>query len=257
MKHQELKEKLAQLVRRKKQSVQEALKEGDKKLLHIPFVSANIILNDRLRLMKWFCYLLVFLQIGTSFYHWKSNSTLKEELAKREMLLIPTLPDFMKVRVGSLPDEVVFSFAEYVARQLATFSHRSVERQYREIAEFMTPELKHRFLFQAEKNFQLYNDLRVDEIFEFDPVRKFDVKNDKHGAKYVAEVRGVTKKYVEGKLRETIPLEIFVLEIRPTSISAKKPWMLQVESFRRTTPEEEERRKQAESIEQQHKDDSK
>lgn len=211
--------------------------EDNKKILSTPFVASQVVFNDRIRVLKALLILsLVALTIVSCF--------LASAKSTREIIAVPALPNVMKVRVGSLPDDFIYSFAEYVVRELGTFSYRSVERQYTALSELMAPEFKYRFLMEVSKKFKVFKELRVDEIFEQEPISKFEIINDKKGAKYRIVVKGATKKYIEGNLRETIS-EIFVIDCRTTPMAGNRPWLLQIESFRRSTPDEEDKLKRA------------
>lgn len=210
-----------------------------------PFIASQVVYNDRIRVLK---SLVLITTLAASLF----LGIFLLDRNKKETLIIPGAPDFMRVRAGSVPDEVVYAFAEYVAMNLGTFSFRTIERQYKDISEFMAPEFKYRFISQTESQIPILRDLRVDEIFDLTPVTNYQIKRDLKGAKYVVSVSGTTKKFIDGNLRETLA-EAFLIEFRTTAISKNKPWMFQVESFRRTTPEEEERRKRAEQIEFQTK----
>lgn len=233
------------LKRRRDKQVAEEERDKDDSITLPPFVASQVIYNDRIRVLKFIA--LFNLIIAMAFC-----GLFLIDRNKKETLIIPGAPDFMRVRAGSIPDEVVYAFADYVARNLGTFSFRTVERQYKDISEFMAPEFKYRFITQTEAQLPALRELRVDEIFDADPVKNYQIKSDLKGAKYVVAVSGITKKFIDGNLRDTVS-EAFLIEFRTTAISKNKPWMFQVESFRRTTPEEEEKRKRAEQIELQAK----
>lgn len=247
MQTQNLKENIKRFLKRrsKEQEENKLLKDLPQTPLP-PFTASHIILLDRLRVLKILVVLFGAVAVG-------SLAMYGLERKNKDIILVPTLPDVMRLRAGTIPDEFVYAFAEHVASNLGTFSYRSMERQYKDLAEFMAPELKFRFLNQSEKQFQVFQDLRVDEIFEFERAKKFTIQKN---GRYLVEINGHTKKYIEGNLRETLA-EKFIIEFRPTAITQKRPWLLQIESFIRTTPEEEDKRKRAESIEQQQKESSK
>lgn len=233
-----IKEKIEALLHRlkRKKDLNEQNNETKRESLP-PFLASQVILNDRIRVFKSLCgvFALGFVV---------STGLLLTERERKEIIVVPGAPDVMRRRAGTIPDELVFAFAENVARQLGTFSYRSVARQYRDVSELMAPEFKHRFLYSAEKQFPIFQELRVDEIFDFDPVTKFEIKNDTKGPKYHVEVRGQTKKYIEGNLRDTVS-EVFVFELVTTPMRNDRPYLLEIANFRRSTPEEESSLKKA------------
>lgn len=52
-------------------------------------------------------------------------------------------------------------------------------------------------------------------------------------------MRGQTRKYVEGALRELVPVENVTFVFRPRKIKANQPWFFEIESYARSTPDEE------------------
>ena len=137
-----------------------------------------------------------------------------------EYIVVPGAAEFLKVRPNLIPDSVVFDFAEFVATYAGNFTYRNAKDHFATVAERMAPELKGRFLRDADSKFSEWSKRRVDQMFAFDPVRRFDVVNDKFGAKYVLVVRGNRTQYADGtKLLETD--ENLYLELRPrTSLAA-------------------------------------
>lgn len=227
-----LKEKIATFLQtlKRKKALKKEIEETQRDALP-PFLASQVILNDRIRVFKSLCGVFA---IGFVI----STALLLTERERKEIIVVPGIPDVMKRRAGTIPDELVFAFAEHAARLLGTFSYRSVARQYKDLSELMAPEFKHRFLYSAEKQFSIFQELRVDEIFDFDPVTKFEIKSESKGPRYHVEVRGHTKKYIEGNLRDTVS-EVFVFELTTTPMRPDKPYLLEITNFRRSTPEEE------------------
>lgn len=206
------------------------------------FVSAVAVMNHKVKVAKWFCIGCSVLLAVSFYFQNRSISKLIQRLSEQDIVVVPGAPEFMRVRPGFIPDETVYMFSEYVASRMATFSYRSAEYQFKEVAEFMTPELKQRTLSELEKKYQMYRDLRVDEVFDIEPVRSFDLKNDARGAKYTVRVKGTARKYVEGNLRESTPGETIVIEFRTVALKTKQPWVFQIENITRLSPSEAEAR---------------
>lgn len=215
--------------------------EPDQSLGLPPFSSQLVIFRDRYRVAKWAIVGVAALS-ATSFVIQEIRvSNLTKLIGDKDYLIVPGAPEFMRIRPGLIAPESVYLFAEYAASQLSTFSYNTVESQFRAIADYMTPELKTRFLLSTERPLKMYRDLRVDQVFDSQPVKAFDLKNDGRGAKYIVKVRGQTRKYVEGSLRETVPVENINFIFRPRKIKANQPWFFEIESYSRSTPDEEEK----------------
>lgn len=204
-----------------------------------PFSSQLVIYRDRYRVAKWAIAGVVLLAAVSFCIQEVRVSNLAKLIGDKDYLIVPGAPEFMRIRPGLIAPESVYLFAEYAASQLSTFSYNTVEAQFRSIADYMTPELKTRFLMSIERPLKMYRDLRVDQVFESIPVKAFDLKNDARGAKYIVKVRGQTRKYVEGALRELVPVENVTFVFRPRKIKANQPWFFEIESYARSTPDEE------------------
>lgn len=212
------------------------------------FLSQVAVYRDRQRVSTWMMSGLTVLFIAiVSMQEWRV-AKLTKALAERDYLIVPGAPEFMRIRPGFIADESVYLFAEYAANLLSTFSYNTVSAQYRTLSEFMMPELKTRFLLAMEKPLKMYRDLRVDQVFDMLPVKKFELKNDERGPKYIVRTQGQVRKYVEGNLRETVPNESVIFIFRPRKVKPSTPWFFEIESFERMTPEEEQKREALSSI---------
>lgn len=206
------------------------------------FLSHVAIYRDRQRVTTWFMSGLTLLFISiVAMQEWRV-AKLTKALSERDYLIVPGAPEFMRIRPGFIADESVYLFAEYAANLLSTFSYNTVTAQYRTLSEFMTPELKARFLLAMERPLKMYRELRVDQVFDLEPVKKFELKNDERGAKYIVRTHGQVRKYIEGNLRETVPNESILFTFRPRKVKPSSPWFFEIESFDRMTPEEEQKR---------------
>ena len=152
-----------------------------------------------------------------------STVLLKDKLFEKmnsEFLIVPGAAEYARVRPNLIPDSVVFDFMDFVASYAGTFTYRNARSHFEYIGERMTPELKGRFLRDTSARLQEWEKRRVDQVFAFDPARKFDLVNDKFGPKYVGVISGVRTQYADGVLLQTTEENIY-LELRPRiSVSA-------------------------------------
>jgi hypothetical protein len=119
---------------------------------------------------------------------------------KSDFLIVPGAAEFMRIRPNLIPDAVVFSFAEYVATYAGTFTYRNAKSHFASVAERMAPELKGRFLRDTDSRLGEWQRRRVDQVFAFEPINRFDVLNDQFGPKYSVVVKGSRTQYADGTL---------------------------------------------------------
>lgn len=117
-----------------------------------------------------------------------------------DFLIVPGAAEFMRIRPNLIPDAVVFSFAEYVATYAGTFTYRNAKSHFASVAERMAPELKGRFLRDTDSRLGEWQRRRVDQVFAFDPINRFDVLSDPFGPKYSVVVKGTRTQYADGTL---------------------------------------------------------
>lgn len=152
------------------------------------------------------------------------------------ILIVPGSPEFFRVHPGQIPDESVFNFAEFVAGNIGNFSYRNVKYHYGKISEYMTPNLKGRFVSDYEKRLSDWQERRVDQNFSYEPTKTFDLVNEDRGAKYIVAVQGSRTQYVEGHaFSET--RDVLLLEFRTQAkITPEKPFIFEIESLEWLTP---------------------
>lgn len=228
---------LIKYFRAKKEDEKKFYKEVSSKLIP-PFLSSNAVLNDRLRVAKLFsigvatvCISLVGLQ------EWRFKGALEHALNK-EFLIVPGVVDFMRVRPGMIPENVVFFFAEFMADQVGTFTYSNVGERYKRAAEFMSPALRESFLMELRKKEKDYRELAVTEIFSPFPVSKFEQLKDEAGNPYyLVHLRGNLVRFSNDQKIATEE-EILTLKFKTTRIVPDKPWFFELTSLTRQTSEE-------------------
>jgi hypothetical protein len=130
-----------------------------------------------------------------------------------EYIVVPGAAEFLRVRPNLIPDAVVKDFAHFVATYAGNFTYRNAKEHFEIVAERMVPDLKGRFLRDAESKFSEWQKRRVDQVFAFDPV-EIQVSSDKFGAKYVLLARGTRSQYADGTLLQETDENLY-LELRP------------------------------------------
>ncbi|MEY3903811.1 MAG: hypothetical protein RL189_3117 [Pseudomonadota bacterium] len=130
-----------------------------------------------------------------------------------EYIVVPGAAEFLRVRPNLIPDAVVKDFAHFVATYAGNFTYRNAKEHFETVAERMVPDLKGRFLRDAETKFSEWQKRRVDQVFAFEPV-EIQVASDKFGAKYVLVARGTRSQYADGTLLQETDENLY-LELRP------------------------------------------
>jgi hypothetical protein len=203
-----------------------------------PFLAAKAVYNDRLRISKVFCVGVVLL-CGSivTLQELRFRGALESALTK-EFLIVPGVVDFMRVRPGIVPENVVFYFAEFIAEQIGTFSFQTVEDKYARVSEFMTPQLRETFLAEMRKNMKLYKEVSVTEIFNPRPATKFKQMKDEGGNPYyLINIEGTLERFSNDQRIEARN-EVISLSFRTTRILPDKPWFFELTSIKRQEPEE-------------------
>lgn len=203
-----------------------------------PFMVSNAVLQDRLRVAKIFSFGVVVVCVGiVGLQEWRFKGALEHALNK-EFLIVPGVVDFMRVRPGIIPENVVFYFAEFMADQVGTFTYANIGERYKRASEFMSPALRESFLMEYHKKEKDYKELAVTEIFSPQPVSKFEqLKDDAGNPYYLVHIRGTLDRYSNDQ-KIASEEEIFTLRFRTTRIVADKPWFFELTSLERQSSEE-------------------
>lgn len=203
-----------------------------------PFMASNAILQDRLQVAKVFCVGVIVVCVSiVALQEWRFKGALEHALNK-EFLIVPGVVDFMRVRPGIIPDNVVFLFAEYMADQVGTFTYANVDERYKRASEFMSPALRESFLMELRKKEKDYRELAVTEIFSPQPIAKFEqLKDAAQNPYYLVHIKGTLDRYSNDQ-KIISEEEIFTLKFRTTRIMADKPWFFELISLERQSSEE-------------------
>jgi hypothetical protein len=178
-----------------------------------PFESQLAILNSQKN--KW--KLIALLGVVLAFSSLVTSAVLLQhklfQKMNSEYIVVPGAAEFLRVRPNLIPDAVVKDFAHFVATYAGNFTYRNAKEHFEIVAERMVPDLKGRFLRDAESKFSEWQKRRVDQVFAFDPV-EIQVANDKFGAKYLLVAKGTRSQYADGTLLQETDENLY-LELRP------------------------------------------
>jgi hypothetical protein len=153
-----------------------------------------------------------------------------------QFVIVPGSPEFFRVRPGQVPDESVFLFAEYVAANIGTFTHQNVKYHFGKASQHMSPETKGRFETAFQGKLKDWEERKVDQVFAYEPVRKFSLVNDKFGPKYTTAVTGQRTQYVEGHVFSETQ-DVLLLEFRSRgNLTPDRPFIFELEKMEWLSP---------------------
>jgi hypothetical protein len=203
-----------------------------------PFVTQRALYRQQVRFFKsWMVGWTALSVLIIGLQEWRFHTGLAR-FATRELVLVPGVVDFMRVRPNSVPDAVVLYFAEYVAGMVGTFNKNNVQARAERVGEFFTPQFRERYMAELRKALPTYNEMSVSEIFSPEmPTRFTSTKDAKGVSHYVVNVRGQLERF-SNDLRLRNDVEWMTITFRTTRIEADRPWFFEVEDITRRTPEE-------------------
>ena len=191
--------------------------QGDResRIASLPPLEAHIaVLSAQRNKWKFLCMAsLAGAGLGLASLGYLLNHKMFEKMGS-EFIVVPGAADYVRVRPNLIPDEAVFAFAEYVASYAGTFSYRNAKNHFVIVGERMVPELKGRFLRDTDARLTEWMRRRVDQVFAYEPVRRFDVLSDKFGSKYALVVKGPRAQYADGTLIQESTENLYLV-LRP------------------------------------------
>lgn len=186
------------------------------------------------------------------------NADLRKLLEKPYAFMVPShIPDVIKIRANTIPDESVFTFAQEIATQLGNTSWEDVDERYNDLKKYMHPLLKEKFNRDMRDHIKLWQSRHIDQKFTFKKPGKFDRKSERiagtssaSGAVgeltsaegedmvvFTVEIWGTVRKYVEG--RPTDPYgEKMTLKFTTNSISQDRWWLFELVDIKRESAQE-------------------
>ncbi len=186
------------------------------------------------------------------------NADLRKLLEKPYAFMVPShIPDVIKIRANTIPDESVFTFAQEIATQLGNTNWEDVDQRYSDLKKYMHPALKEKFNRDMRDHIKLWQSRHIDQKFTFRKPEKFDRKSERVGGTtgsptvagdlakaegeemvvFTVEIWGTVRKYVEG--RPTDPYgEKMTLKFTTNSISQDRWWLFELVDIKRESAQE-------------------
>lgn len=188
------------------------------------------------------------------------NADLRALLDKPYAFMIPShIPDVIKVRANTIPNESVFTFAQEMASQLGNTNYEDAEDRYGDLKKYMHPSLKEKFSREMREHLKLWQTRKIDQKYTFKKPTKFDRKKERIGTPpstqgnstgtdlsnaegeemvvFTVEIWGTVRKYIEG--RPTDPYEErMTLKFTTNAISQDRWWLFELVDIKRESVRE-------------------
>jgi hypothetical protein len=151
--------------------------------------------------------------------------------------IVPGAPEVMKIRPGSFPDSSVYFFSENIADYVGTFSAINVDDHYRHVEQYMSAQTRQQFDMAWRSKIDEWRGRKLDQIFVYQPIRKFELKNEKDGsAIYKVDISGTVKQYVDGQIFSDPEDRVLHIEFKTKDVTAEKPWFFELTKFEWVSP---------------------
>lgn len=154
------------------------------------------------------------------------------EEGREKVVIVPGAPEFIRVRPDQVPDEAVHLFAEYVAGQMGSFSHRDVRYQFGKLEKYMSREMAGRFNRDFEDQVKIWEARQLEQSFALEPVRTFYLRNDGSGPAYHAFVKGTTTRYLSGKSFSQTAQVLYLSFRTRAAFTTERPFIFELENLR-------------------------
>ena len=165
-------------------------------------------------------------------------SELVHEVRTKEFLVVPGAADFVPVRANMIPDRVVTEFTTYFTTQMVSVTDSNIDRRYRALAHFLTPELEARLTQELERKSAVLRSLHGAEVFDLLGEPEVQRRTVDGRTLFEARVRGRVARYALGQVLGST-IEVVTVTFRTRSaLGAEEPWVFEVIEFERRTEDE-------------------
>lgn len=199
-----------------------------------PFSSVVAIYNSKLRRYKNVILTLLFsIVVILSVEEYRINKALKSILNK-EWLVIPGATSFMKVRPGEISDDTLFSFSDWVLKQLESFDYLDVDDQYHELEKYMAPEMRAKFVLEKKLKIEKYKKLAVVQYISFNkPNQIFQKVSDSGDPYYEVTYNGTIQRYSNDEKLKPIT-EVITIKFTTSSLeNTNRKWFFNILDIQR------------------------
>lgn len=163
---------------------------------------------------------------------------LVQEVRAKEFLVVPGAADFVPVRANMIPDRVVTEFVIYFTTQMVSVTDSNIDRRYRALAHFLTPDLEARLEQELERKAAVLRSLHGAEVFDLLGEPEVQRRTVDGRAQFEARVRGKVARYALGQVLESTTEVVTVTFRTRSALGAEEPWVFEVIEFERRTEDE-------------------
>lgn len=151
------------------------------------------------------------------------------DMKNREFLLVPGIPDYMKVRPGEMPTVNVLGFSDWFISQYMNFYYGDIDVKYVQLEDYMTPQYREQFKIFTNKEIKEVKDLSVSQVYQFEPAKEAKRNTDKNGSTYYTVTYiGKTVRYTNDELLPPSEPQVVVLKFKTAKIDTTKIWTFEV-----------------------------
>lgn len=151
------------------------------------------------------------------------------EMKNREFLLVPGVPNYMKVRPGEMPTVNILGFSDWFVGQYMNFYYGDIDIKYNQIEDYMSPEYREQFKLFSKKDLKEVKDLSVTQIYQVPPAKEAQRITDKNGSTYYTVTYiGNTIRYTNDQPLPPSEPQVVILKFKTSRVDSTKMWLFEV-----------------------------
>jgi hypothetical protein len=151
------------------------------------------------------------------------------EMKNREFLLVPGVPNYMKVRPGEMPTVNILGFSDWFVGQYMNFYYGDIDVKYNQIEDYMSPEYREQFKLFTKKDLKEVKDLAVTQIYQVQPAKEAQRNTDKNGSTYYTVTYiGNTIRYTNDQALPPSEPQVVILKFKTARVDSTKMWLFEV-----------------------------
>lgn len=154
------------------------------------------------------------------------------EMKNREFLLIPGVPNYMKVRPGEMPTVNILGFSDWFVSQYMNFYYGDIDAKYSQIEDYMSPQYREQFKLFTKKEIKDVKDLAVTQIYQTPPANETKRSTEKNGVTYYTVTYiGNTIRYTNDQVLPPSEPQVVILKFKTSRVDTTKMWLFEVENM--------------------------
>lgn len=154
------------------------------------------------------------------------------EMKNREFLLIPGVPNYMKVRPGEMPTVNILGFSDWFVAQYMNFYYGDIESKYTQIEDYMSPQYREQFKLFTKKEIKDVKDLAVTQVYQAPPAKEAKRATENNGITYYTVTYiGNTIRYTNDQALPPSEPQVVILKFKTSRVDTTKMWLFEVENM--------------------------